>query len=115
MYKALKGEKIIAINETGKFPCLVYDVIQEDTGHTCEDYEQLNGEYILKQEVPVDYQNEQTRQQRQARYELESDPLRLEYDEALARGEETAESLKTQWLASKDKIREELPYIEEKK
>ena len=111
MYKALKGEKIIAINETGKFPCLVYDVIQEDTGHTFEDYEQLNGEYILKQEVPVDYQNEQIRQQRQTRYEVESDPLRLEYDEALAREQDNAEELKQEWLHSKDIIREELPYI----
>ena len=60
----------------------------------------------------IEYQNEQIRQQRQARYEVESDPLRLDYDEALARGEETAEQLKQEWLASKDKIREELPYIE---
>lgn len=113
MYKALKGNKIIAINETGKFPCLIYDEVIEDTEHTAEDYEQVNGEYLLKQEVPVDYQNEQIRQQRQARYVAESDPLRLDYDEALARGEETAEQLKQDWLASKDKIREELPYIEE--
>ena len=61
----------------------------------------------------IEYQNEQIRQQRQARYEVESDPIRLDYDEALARGEESAEQLKQDWLASKDKIREELPYIEE--
>lgn len=58
-------------------------------------------------------QNEQIRQERQMRYESESDPIRLDYDEALARGEETAEQLKQDWLASKDKIREELPYVEE--
>ena len=132
MFKAIKDEKIIAIAEkreytisslggdtivevTGEdlFPCLVYDEVVEDTEHTIENYEQYNGEYILKQDVPVDYQNEQIRQQRQARYVEESDPIRLDYDEALARGEETAETLKQQWLASKDKIREELPYIEE--
>lgn len=62
----------------------------------------------------IDEQNEQIRQQRQARYVEESDPIRFDYDEALARGEETAESLKQEWLASKDKIREELPYIEGK-
>lgn len=61
----------------------------------------------------IDYQNEQIRIQRQHRYQLESDPLRLDYDEALARGEDTAEQLKQKWLASKDKIRKELPYIEE--
>ena len=60
----------------------------------------------------IDEQNEQIRLQRQARYISESDPLRLDYDEALARGEDTAEQLKQEWLASKDKIREELPYIE---
>lgn len=62
-------------------------------------------------DIPIEYQNEQIRQQRQARYEAESDPIRLDYDEALARGEESAETLKEEWLASKDKIREELPYI----
>ena len=61
----------------------------------------------------IEEQNEQIRQQRQARYVTESDPLRLDYDEALARGEDTAETLKQEWLASKDKIREELPYIPE--
>lgn len=64
-------------------------------------------------EPTIEEQNEQIRRQRQARYEAESDPIRLDYDEALARGEETAEQLKQDWLASKDKIREELPYIEE--
>lgn len=113
MFKAIKDEKIIAINETGGFPCLVCDEIVEDTEHNLDDYEQYEGEYILKQTVPVEYQNEQIRQQRQARYETESDPIRLDYDEALARGENTAEQLKQDWLASKDKIREELPYIDE--
>ena len=64
-------------------------------------------------EPTIEEQNEQIRQQRQARYEEESDPIRLDYDEALARGEEIAETLKQEWLASKDKIREELPYIVE--
>lgn len=112
MYKALKDEKIIAISETdSEFPCLIRDEVQEDTTHTIEDYEQVDGEYLLKQDIPIDYQNEQIRQQRQQRYESESDPLRLDYDEALARGEESAEQLRQDWLASKDKIREELPYV----
>lgn len=111
MFKAIKDKKIIAINDSGNFTCLVYDLKQEDTEHTCDDYEQYNGEYILKQDVPVDYKNEQIRKQRQTRYEAESDPLRLDYDEALARGEESAETLKQEWLSSKDRIREELPYI----
>ena len=47
MFKALKDDKIIAINETGDFPCLVYDSIEEDTEHTIFDYMQVNGEYVL--------------------------------------------------------------------
>lgn len=70
-------------------------------------------ESVANPEPTIEQQNEQIRQQRQARYVAESDPIRLNYDEALARGEETAEQLKQDWLASKDKIREELPYIEE--
>lgn len=59
----------------------------------------------------VEEQNERIRQQRQARYVEESDPLRLDYDEALAREQDNTEELKQQWLASKTKIRNELPYI----
>lgn len=114
MYKAIKDEKIIAISDTdSEFKFLVKDSVETDDKHTVSDYDQCNGEYLLKQDVPVDYQNEQIRQQRQARYEAESDPIRLDYDEALARGEASAEQLKQDWLASKDKIREDLPYIEE--
>lgn len=86
-------------------------------GMTEMDVEQAyNGAWYVEGYAPqpsIEYQNEQIRQQRQARYEVESDPIRLDYDEALARGEESAEQLKQDWLASKDKIREELPYIEE--
>ena len=47
MFKALKDNKIIAINETGDFPCLVHDSIEEDTEHSVSDYLQVNGEYVL--------------------------------------------------------------------
>ena len=73
-----------------------------------------NGKFYLSGYEPqqsIEDQNEQIRKQRQSRYVLESDPLRLDYDEALARKQDNAEQLKQQWLASKDKIREELPYI----
>lgn len=84
-------------------------------GYEDLDVEQAyNGSWYVRGYAPqptIDEQNEQIRQQREARYEVESDPLRLDYDEALARGEDTAEALKEQWLHSKDVIREELPYI----
>lgn len=47
MFKAIKDNKIIAINETGEFPCLVHDSVEEDTEHTVADYMQVNGEYVL--------------------------------------------------------------------
>lgn len=112
MFKALKDNKIIAISDTdSEFLCLVKDEVVEDAEHTSADYVEYEGEYILRQDYPIEARNEQIRAARQARYVVESDPLRLDYDEALARGQDDAEDLKEQWLASKDKIREELPYI----
>ena len=52
MFKAIKDEKIIAINNTGIFNLLVCDSIEEDKEHTLDDYEQYKGEYLLKSEVP---------------------------------------------------------------
>ena len=63
-----------------------------------------NGKFYLSGFVPqqsIEEQNEQIRQQRQSRYVMESDPLRLDYDEALAREQDNAEQLKQEWLASK--------------
>ena len=62
--------------------------------------------------LSVQEKNEQIRQQRQSRFRIEADPLKLEYDEAVARGED-AEKARIAWLAKKDLIRSELPYIEE--
>ena len=112
MYKVIKENKIVGISEEQPKLLDNYEVV-EDTEHTCEDYIQYDGAYILQADYPIDARNEEIRQQRQARYEVESDPLRMDYDEALAREQDNAEELKQQWLASKDKIREELPYIVE--
>ena len=84
-------------------------------GMTEMDVEQAyNGSWYVVGYAPqpsIEEQNDKIRQQRQSRYVLESDPLRLDYDEALAREQDNAEELKQEWLASKDKIRKELPYI----
>ena len=58
--------------------------------------------------------HEAIRTMRQVRYINEADPIKHDYDEALARGEDDAEELKAQWLSKKDAIRAELPYPEEK-
>lgn len=47
MFKAIKDNKIIAINESGDFPCLVHDSVEEDIKHTVSDYMQIDGEYVL--------------------------------------------------------------------
>lgn len=48
MFKAIKDNKVIAVNESGEFPCLVHDSVEEDTEHTVSDYMQVNGEYVLE-------------------------------------------------------------------
>lgn len=61
----------------------------------------------------VEEQNEAIRRVRETSYAQISDRIKLDYDEAVARGSENAEQLKQEWLASKDKIRAENPYIEQ--
>ena len=47
MFKAIKDNKIIAINETSEFPCLVYDGVEEDTEHQLSDYVHCDGQFVL--------------------------------------------------------------------
>ena len=62
MFKALKDNKIIAINDSGEFPCMVYDSIEEDTEHTIFDYMQVNGEYVLtSSDEAIEQRKEQVR------------------------------------------------------
>ena len=62
MFKALKDNKIIAINETGEFPCLVHDSVEEDTEHTVYDYMQVIGEYVLSSsDEAIEQRKEQVR------------------------------------------------------
>lgn len=108
------------INGKGECPCeadgLICLEVSEEVYNNLDHYIWNGTELVINpnyEQEQIEKQNEDIRQQRQLRYEIESDPIRLDYDEALARGEETAEQLRQDWLASKDKIREELPYIEE--
>lgn len=75
-----------------------------------------NGEWYEKGYAPaktIEEQNETIRQIRENLYVKTSDVIRNDYLEAVARGSSNAEQLKQEWLASKDKIREENPYIKE--
>lgn len=78
-------------------------------------YEEIEEESETEAETYIptlQEKNEEIRQQRQYRFYLDADPIKYDYEEALARGDSNVEELKAQWLAQKDKIREELPYLE---
>ena len=62
MFKAIKDDKIIAINETDKFPCLVYDNIEEDTEHQLSDYIHCDGQFVLTvSDEAIEQRKEQVR------------------------------------------------------
>jgi chromosomal replication initiation ATPase DnaA len=77
MYKAIKDNKVIAINETGEFPCLVYDEVVEDTEHQVSDYKHYDGEFTLHN---IEKDNEEMKQARANAYAIEVDPLMSEYN-----------------------------------
>lgn len=67
MFKAMKDNKIIAISDTdSEFPCLVKDSVETDETHTIADYDQYNGEYLLKSEIPAPTKEEQSEKREQA-------------------------------------------------
>jgi hypothetical protein len=74
MFKAIKENKIIAINDSGDFPCLMYDIIEEDAEHNIEDYAQYDGEFLLLEDIPAPTKEEQ-REKRANAYALEVDPI----------------------------------------
>lgn len=79
----------------------------------CQDDEKVWFEDYPIIEPTIEDQNEAIRQTREQLYIQTSDKLKADYDEAVARGAENAEELKTAWLESKDKIRAENPYVVE--
>lgn len=70
MFKALKDDKIIAINDSGEFPCLVYDSVEEDTEHQISDYVHCDGEFVLTTSDPaIEQYKAQKRAERDAKIE----------------------------------------------
>ena len=62
MFKALKDDKIIAINESGEFPCMVYDSVEEDTEHQLSDYVHCDGQFVLTvSDEAIEQRKEQVR------------------------------------------------------
>ena len=114
MFKAIKDSKIIAINETGDFPCLVFDNVIEDTEHTIGDYEQYNGEFLLKSDIPAPTKEEVSETRRQL-YIASVDPItahinRLRDEEQTDEVIAQIEALKAERAELVAKIKEENPY-----
>lgn len=78
MYKAVKDNKIIAFNETGNFPCLVFDEVVEDTEHQMSDYIMVGNEFVLDTDAKaIEKQKESVRQVRNSYLEKYVDPKQL--------------------------------------
>ena len=117
MYKALKENKIIAINKKEYFPCLIYDEVVEDTEHNTEDYAQYEGEFILKEDIPAPT-DEEIRQLRAQAYLAEIDPITAHISRL--RDEEQTEEVITEISAlieeralKVEEIKERYPYNEQ--
>ena len=62
MFKAIKDNKIIAINDAGEFPCLVHDSVEEDTEHHLSDYIHCDGQFVLTvSDEAIEQRKEQVR------------------------------------------------------
>ena len=116
MYKAIKDDKIIAISDTdSKFLCLVKDTVETDETHTTADYDQYNGEYLLKSEIPAPTHDEQSQKREQA-YKAEVDPITAHISRL--RDKEQTEDIVaqiTELVAERDakvaEIKERYPYF----
>lgn len=116
MYKALKENKIIAINESGEFPCLIYDEAVEDTEHNIEDYAQYEGEFLLKENIPAPSIDEQ-KENRARAYKEEIDPItahiqRLRDEEQTEEVIAEIEALIAERTAKVEEIKARYPYPE---
>lgn len=70
MFKALKDNKIIAINDSGDFPCLVYDKVEEDSDNQLSDYVHCDGEFVLTTSDPaIEQYKAQKRAERDSKIE----------------------------------------------
>lgn len=116
MFKAIKDNKIIAINDEEIKGGLIFDEMIEDTEHTVDDYQQYNGEYFLKENVPEPTLEEQKTKRAQA-YRIEVDPItshiQRERDEEQPDEEKIAELLQER-SEKVQEIKERFPYPEEK-
>ena len=78
MFKALKDDKIIAINDSGEFPCLVHDRVEEDTEHQVADYIHCDGQFVLTvSDEAIEQKKAEVRAVRNSYLEKYVDPKQL--------------------------------------
>ena len=78
MFKALKDDKIIAINDSGEFPCLVHDRVEEDTEHQVADYIHCDGQFVLTSSAEaIEQKKAEVRAVRNSYLEKYVDPKQL--------------------------------------
>lgn len=62
MFKAIENGKIVGINETGEFPLMNYDSLEEDTEHQLSDYIHCDGQFVLTvSDEAIEQRKEQVR------------------------------------------------------
>ena len=62
MFKAIEKWKIVGINETGEFPLMNYESLEEDTEHQLSDYIHCDGQFVLTvSDEAVEQRKEQVR------------------------------------------------------
>lgn len=114
--KITDDKKIVGITKSAKLASEMgfkYSFEEQDIEQAYDGSLYLAGYAPVKPEPTIEEQNEAIRATREQLYIQTSDKLRNDYLEAVARGAENVEELKTAWLESKDKIREENPYVVE--
>ena len=62
MFKAIENGKIVGINETGEFPLMNYESLEEDTEHQVADYIHCDGQFVLTvSDEAIEQRKEQVR------------------------------------------------------
>ena len=62
MFKAIENGKIVGINESGEFPLMNYDSLEEDTEHQLSDYVHCDGQFVLTvSDEAIEQRKEQVR------------------------------------------------------
>ena len=62
MFKAIKDNKIIAVNDSGEFPLMNYESLEEDTEHQLADYVHCDGHFVLTvSDETIEQRKEQVR------------------------------------------------------